>query len=98
VIVAVKKREAFLPIRSPVLVLIVNIQRSNHGILQRQVATSSSRKLKYQKSWEKDFTLMLIVNVYSVNCAKHMEKRPLNEQVVYGQQSHLPTGKKLLRR
>ena len=36
---------------------------------------------------------MLIVMVHSVNCVKHMEEHPWNEQVVYGQQGHSPTGK-----
>ena len=41
---------------------------------------------------------MLIVTVHSVNCVTHVEEYPLNEQVVYGQQGHSPTGRKPLRR
>ena len=43
VIVTVKKRETFLPVRSPVLVhLIVNIQRNNPNIVLQVLAAAGS--------------------------------------------------------
>ena len=54
----------------------------------RTTSTSSSRK--YQKRWEKTllgWNMMLIVTEHSVNCVRHMEEHPLNEQVVYGQRN-----------
>jgi len=76
-------------------------RHSEHSKKQSRYHTSSSSSSrKYQKRWEKTslgLSMMLIVKVHSVNCARHLEC-PLNEQVVYGQQSQSPTGRKLLRR
>jgi len=99
VIVAAKKRQTFLPIRSPVFVHLidtVNIQRNNQGIVQVVAVVAGSIR-KGGKKTSYGLSMMLIVKVHSVNCARHMEC-PLNEQVVYGQQSYSPTGRKLLRR
>ena len=98
-IVAVKKRETFLPVRNPVSVhMIVNIQRNNQSIILQVLAAVGSTR-KGGKKTSLGLSMMLIVKVHSVNCAKHMEEqRPLNEQVVYGQQGHSPIGRKLLRK
>ena len=102
VIVAAKKRETFLPVRSPVSVhLIVNIQRNDQSttilqVLAAAAAAAAAAAGNTEKKTSLGLSMMLIVMV-SVNCARHTEKHPLNEQVVYGQQGHSPTGRKLLR-
>ena len=89
-IVAVKKREIFLPVRNPVSVhMIVNIQRNNQSIILQVLAAVGNTR-KGEKKTSLGLSMMLIVKVHSVNCARHTE-RPLNEQVVYGQQGHSPT-------
>ena len=95
-IVAVKKRETFLSIRNPVL-LHMNIQRNNQSIVLQVLAAAGSTR-KSGKKTSLGLSMMLIVKVHSVNCARHTEQHPLNEQVVYGQQGHSPIGRKLLRK
>ena len=93
-----KKREIFLPVRNPVLVhLIVNIQRNNPSIVLQVLAAAGSTR----KAGGKDFTwLEYDVDCDSVFCklCKTYGRTSLNKQVVYGQQGHSPTGRKLLRR
>ena len=77
-IVAAKKRETFLPVRSPVSVhLIVNIQRNDQTTTVLQVlAAAAGINRKGGENTSLGLSMMLIVTVHSVSYARHTENIP----------------------